>query len=61
MIANKVNTIYGTKVKYESRYFTFGSKTKIKQFSSAIVQSTIRQLETVDFKLFAIEKGGYDD
>lgn len=32
MIANKVNTIYGTKVKYESRYFTFDYKTKIKQF-----------------------------
>lgn len=32
MNANNVNTIYGTKVKYELRYFTFGPKTKITQF-----------------------------
>jgi len=32
MSVSNVDTSYGTKVKYESRYFTFGSKTKITQF-----------------------------
>lgn len=61
MSASNVDTNYGTKVKYESRYFTFGSKTKITLSSLAIVQSEIRQLETMDCKFASFEKGGYDD
>lgn len=32
MSANNINTNYGTKVKYELRYFTFEPKNKITQF-----------------------------
>lgn len=61
MSVNNIDTSYGTKVKYKSRYFTFGSKTKITLSSLAIVQSEIGQLETVDCKFASFEKGGYDD
>ena len=61
MSASNVDTIYGKKVKYESRYFTFGSKTKITLSSLSIVQSEIRQLKAVDCKIASFEKGGYDD
>ena len=61
MSANYINTNYGTKVKYESRYFTFGSKTKITLSSLAIIQSEIRQLKAVNCKFVSFEKGGYDD
>lgn len=61
MSASNVDTIYGTKVKYESRYFPFGSKTKITLSSLAIVQSEIRQLKAVNCKIASFEKGGYDD
>lgn len=61
MNANNVDTIYGIKVKYEFRYFTFDPKSKITIPSLAIVQSIIGQLEAVDCKLATIEKGGYND
>ena len=61
MNANNVDTIYGTKVKYELRYFTFGSKSKITLPSLAIGQSEIGQLEAIDCKFTSVEKGGYDD
>lgn len=61
MSASNINTNYGTKVKYESRYFTFGSKSKITPSLSVIVQFLIGQLEAVDCKLATIEKGGNDD
>lgn len=61
MSASNVDTIYEKKVKYESRYFTFGSKTKITLSSLAIVQSEIGQLEAVNCKFASFEKGGYDD
>lgn len=61
MNVDNVDTNYRTKVKYESRYFTFGSKTKITLSSLAIVQSKIGQLEAMYCKIASFEKGGYDD
>lgn len=61
MSVSNVNTSYGTKVKYASRYFTFDSKTKIALSSLAIIQSEIGQLEAVVCKIASFEKGGYDD
>lgn len=59
MSVSNVDTSCGTKVKYESCYFTSGSKISLS--SLAIVQFLIGQLEAVDCKFTSFEKGGYDD